>query len=231
ITAAPAGSTIVINGTCVGNFTAAKTLILMGGSPGATLNGNATGPVIAQTTNDLLTIDHLRITNGFDGIFSIVTGSDVTLKSATVTGNSVAGVGIYNGDDHTVTLLSSHVDGNTGNGGIFNCCDDDNSVVATNSTVNGNSGDSGIFLCCDADIATTLTNSAVNGNSGNGGVFLISNDGLDVSITGSQMNSNSEDSGLFICCNLGISVAVTGSTVNKNSTGGGGGIFACGTGT
>ncbi len=97
---ANAGDTIVINGTCYGNFfidgstTAPIPLTLQGGSPGATLNGRGTGSTLGMYLANV-TIRNLTITNGYapegGGLFVAI--SSLTMTNVTVKGNSAGDQG------------------------------------------------------------------------------------------------------------------------------------------
>src|SRR6516162_7330601 len=60
------GGTVTVLGPlpCVGNWTVPADVTIVGGTPGATLNGNATGTVLTVTAPVTLTVRNLRITNG-----------------------------------------------------------------------------------------------------------------------------------------------------------------------
>jgi predicted outer membrane repeat protein len=113
INAAPAGSTILIKGTCVGNFVVAKRLTLKG-NPTATLDGNHAGTVVYITAARPVRLVHLRIVNGqsLQG-GGVTTFGSVTLDHVVVRGNTAqtSGGGILAAEK--VTLLSSTVVHNT----------------------------------------------------------------------------------------------------------------------
>ena len=150
ITAAASGSTIVVHGTCTGNFTVGENLTLQGSG---TLSGTGFyGPVLTINSGTV-SVNNLTIKNG-----------DNT--------SGYGGGGIFNGYG-TLSLTNSTVSGNTATydgGGIFNY----GTLTLTNSTVSGNSAafyGGGIFN----EYGLTLTNSTVSGNTatyyGGGGIF------------------------------------------------------------
>src|SRR5438093_682002 len=61
LAAAPPGATIVVQGTCVGNFTLAKDVTLRGQS-GATLDGNGSGTTLAVDSTVVAVIYRLTVT-------------------------------------------------------------------------------------------------------------------------------------------------------------------------
>ena len=95
--------TIVIYGTCYGNFTidgsSIGQLTLQGGSSGATLNGRGSGSVL-----------------------QIIDSADVTIRNLTITnGNASEGGGLYMGSATSLTMSNSTVKGNRADlgGGIY----------------------------------------------------------------------------------------------------------------
>ena len=181
ITAAAAGDTINIYGTCYGNFTVSKDLTLRGQGKNATLDGNKQGTVL-HITNGTTTVDGLKITNGAADVSSPDNGGDccvgggIAVSGATagahlvkslVTGNSATlfGGGI-DVDDGTLDLVNSTVSANTavaGSGGIDT---DFGTITATGSTIGGNTvtnGSAGGIWNFGGTV--TLNNSKVSGNS------------------------------------------------------------------
>ena len=145
LTAAAAGDTVNVWGTCVGNFALAKDVTLQGKGKGATLDGNQTGRVLNITTGTTATIRDLTITNGRrDGL----------------------GGGIYVRPDATVMLVDSAVTNNTGGaksigGGIE--ADEGSNLTLIRSVVSGNSAGSSGGI--DIFFATVrLIDSRVTGN-------------------------------------------------------------------
>ena len=193
IYSAPAGSTLLVSGTCTGNsfgnFYINKDLTLTGpaildGSayPTTTLNVAAGNVVL----NNLVIQDGVGISNIGGGIWN---SGQLTLNHSTVTHNTTGEAGgVFNVGQ--LTLNNSSVSDNTatnGTGGIFNCggnpgfehyglCTGAPSLILNNSTVSNNvggSGGDGGGIDNDLQAALTLNNSTVSGNStagsGNGG--------------------------------------------------------------
>ena len=212
IAAAPPGGTLVIRGTCVGNFVIDKDLTLKGGRPKATLDARGSGTVLTipaanRSTGATVRILSVGIRGGNPA--GIENWGRLTLESSTVRGNS--GVGIVNNGDFggtTVDLLRSAVSGNTGDG---------------ISSVWGH---------------LTLRNSSVSGNTGNGlhgfdGLFelyhsRVSRNGGSGIVAGGQATFTFDHSTVSGNKGRGIrvengSVIVVDSTVSNNK---GGGIYS-----
>src|SRR5436190_13298994 len=64
INAVPSGSTILIEGTCRGNFVITGKSLTLKGNPSGTIDGMETGHAIEVTTNNALRLAHLTITGG-----------------------------------------------------------------------------------------------------------------------------------------------------------------------
>jgi hypothetical protein len=214
--AAP-GSTIIIIGTCTGNFTVSKNLTILGqqnglGSP-PTLDGTGfSGTVLTVPAGVNANVTSLVITNGSNG--GIANSGTLTLTSSTVAKNSrpfhTAGGGIYNDMGGTLTLTKSTVIGNTADdaGGIFSL----GTATLMSSSVSGNSatGD-------DAHGGT-------GGGISNGGTLLIKGSST---ITGNSAATNPNNEGLGGgIANFGTMTLQDDSTVASNSASlQGGGIF------
>jgi hypothetical protein len=130
IDAAPAGSTLKIKGTCVGQFTVAKNLTLAG-NPKATLDGNGAGRPLTIAGTPTVALVDLRVTGG------LISGTDafgggihhagglLTLRRTVVAGNvadatgagvrDARGGGIYSAAG-TIRLYNSTVSGNEARG-------------------------------------------------------------------------------------------------------------------
>lgn len=225
INGAAAGSTLLVDGTCTGNFYIDKDLTLSGpaildggGIPttfGATLNV-AAGTVVL---NDLTIQDGVGIFGLGGGLWN---GGNLTLNGSIVTNNTAAFAGgVFN--DGQLTLNGSSVSHNTattyGGGGIFNCAASlhdfglctgpPGSLTLNNSNVTDNvaagSGDGGGILN-DVQAAMTLDRSTVSGNT--------------AATTGGGINNDAQGS-----------MTLTNSSVSGNTAGSGGGIFNNGTAT
>ena len=239
ITAANPGDTIQVKGTCVGNFTVAKDLNLLGkptkAAPSPTLAGPGTGAVLSV---------------GIPGQF--IPGLDVTLTGLTITGGRVVdavGAGIRNLGN--LTLTSSSVTGNStvssgGGGGIYSAI---GTLTLISSSVTGNSAiaGGGIYL---ASGSLTLTSTSVTANSaydpgiytcgacGGGGGIAVSVG--TVSLNGSSSVSGNaavrdgggiyKDSASTLTLNDSSSVSGNRADFDDNGIGTGGGVYGCVTG-
>ncbi len=193
INSAPAGSTLLVKGTCTGNFYIVNDLTLSGpaildggGVPttfGATLN------VIAGTVvlNNVIIQDGVGIDSLGGGLWN---SGQLTLNNSTVTHNTAFAIGgVFNMGQ--LTLNHSKVSHNTSTnqgGGIFNCganpsfqayglCTGAPGSLTLNSSIVSNnvagSGGDGGGIWNDPQAVVTLNFSSVSGNStgssGNGG--------------------------------------------------------------
>src|SRR5207302_795284 len=126
IDSAPAGATIRVTGTCIGNFVIAKDLSLVGAGAGATLDGNDTGRVVyipdGTSATTTIVLEKLTFTNG-------------TINPPC--GCGPYGPGIYNGGAN-LTVKGSTVTNNTGQinqgGGIYSY----GTLLVKNSTITAN---------------------------------------------------------------------------------------------
>jgi nitrous oxidase accessory protein NosD len=117
IDSAPGGSTLLITGTCIGNFILDKNLTLKG-NPSATLDGNDSGTTLTAPSTHTVHLIALRITGG-----SASTGAGInragagtralTLNGVTVSGNVASGTTAQGGgifiDGGSLVLTNSHV--------------------------------------------------------------------------------------------------------------------------
>jgi hypothetical protein len=180
ITAANAGDTINIWGTCIGNFEVGKNLTLKGQGRNATLDGGGAGTVL-HITAGTTTVDGLKITNGVVSVYSpenadccvgggiAVSGptAGVRVLNSLVTGNSASlfGGGI-DVDEGTLDLVNSTVSANTAVGGSGGIDTDFGTITLTGSTVSGNTvttGSAGGIWNFGG--TATLNNSTIRGNS------------------------------------------------------------------
>ncbi|MER6736507.1 hypothetical protein [Streptomyces puniciscabiei] len=189
IDSAPPGSTLLVFGTCTGNFTISKNLTLIG--YGATLDGNNSGPVVTVTPGVQAQLTTLTITHGrgpgvgFGGggiqnLFGTVTldHSTVVDNTAPVEDGGGASSGGFGGGiantAGTVTLHHSTVRDNTAqNSGGGIATGGGGTMVLDHSTVSGNSSQEGGGIFNDGD-TVTLNGSAVHHNSATfdgGGIY------------------------------------------------------------
>lgn len=181
ITAAGAGDTLVISGTCVGNFIVNNKLTLSG-MPGATLDGGSVATTL--TTNATkVKVTGLLITGGVDSTMSfggggILNFGTLSISHSTVSGNSAplsggAGGGIANTGTGILTISSSTLSGNSANsagGGIIN----EGTLTISGSTLDGNSAQSGGGIYNDGVLSmSTSTMSTNDASLFGGGIFNI----------------------------------------------------------
>jgi predicted outer membrane repeat protein len=217
INGAPAGSTLVVSGTCHGPIAIHKNLTLKG-HPGATLDGDQLGSTVTISGATLVHLTSLTVTGGYatagGGIQQQL--GRLVLLHVTVTGNqaggdsSVRGGGVYS--TGTLSLVDSSVVDNAvfagdsvktsvGGGGIYTV----GPLAITRSTVSGNtatatsSGDNASAAA--AGVASTgplvqITSSHVDGNR---------------ATSSADQQSSAEAGGMFVLAPSGH-VAITGST-------------------
>jgi len=251
INAATAGSTLLVDGTCTGNFYIDKALTLSGPAIldgggiqttfGATLNV-AAGTVVL---NDLTIQDGVGIDGLGGGIWN---GGRLTLNRSTVTNNHASGVGgIFNFGQLTLnrSTVSHNTSTNGGTGGIFNCAASlhtfglckgaPGNLTLNESTVSdnvGGSGDGGGILN-DGQAILTLNRSAVSGNSTGNNGGGIENNGT-ATLNGSTVSGNTAGHTGGGVDNNGTAMFDKSTISNNSSTGGlalwsgGGGIHNTG---
>jgi fibronectin-binding autotransporter adhesin len=152
--AASAGSTLLVSGTCVGNFVLGKSLTLKG-SPHATLDGNQTG--ITLTINGITTVHLIALTitrgltdgglgGGIKAAAGVLTLDHVVVEDNYAIANATFGGGIYKAAG-TLRVTSSSIVHNVADteanlpitdavgGGIYM---DHGTLTVTHSTVSDN---------------------------------------------------------------------------------------------
>jgi len=218
------GDTLVVRGTCRGNFTIHKNLILVGQH--ATLDGNNSGTVVT-ISDATVTISAITVTHGLAN--NTVVGGDIYHGN----GGGIANLG------GTVTLNRSPVTANAGvgfspaGGGIFNNVAANGSggtLILTSSPVTHNSAipgvGGGIF---NKEGTVTLNSSAVSYNSSFDAGGIDNQNGTLV-LNRSEVSYNTATNGLAggIYNNDGTlrmeSSSITGNTTKTS----GGGIFGGG---
>ena len=122
---APAGATLKVKGSCVGTFTIAKSLTLVG-SLSATLDAQQEGTTLTITGTPTVHLRRLRIVGGLSPLDGFGNGrgggishagGKLTLDAVTVTDNVAVGIhaeggGIFS-DGGPLTIGNSHIVGNT----------------------------------------------------------------------------------------------------------------------
>jgi hypothetical protein len=116
INAATGGSTLLITGTCVGNFTVDKNLTLRG-NPSATLDGNHAGTTLSIPNTHTVHLVALTITHGSAAtgagisrpLGGVLTLNRVTVRDNVASGTTFALGGGIEGGQGTLTLNASRV--------------------------------------------------------------------------------------------------------------------------
>ena len=248
------GDTIVITGTCVGNFSipgggSASSLTLVGkGTPMAILDGNHSGTVLHVDPSETVTIKNLLITNGQgSGNVSDLSntgggihneGGTVNLRNTMVSGNNAATLGGGIANDHgTLNLSGAHVNQNTASFGGIGIYNNYGTVNLNRDTqVNLNSGGNSAGGIYNYRGSVHLGNNVqVNDNSVafyGGGIFSAggSLDIATVTMSGNAQvvgNTAGQDGGGIFSVSPGGTLAISGhARVNGNvATRDGGGIF------
>ncbi len=247
----PAGSVItfapaVFNASSPQTITLTSTLelseapwpeVLQGsGANAVTISGNNAVQVVEVGSATTATISGLTISGGFAtdnpgggiGNRGMVTVTDCTIESNTVSGVLVGGGGIYNSG--TLTVTDSTIEDNSSprdGGGVFNSSAWP--AMLSDCTINGNSAGRGGGVASYGYL--TASNCTVAGNSAvvGGGVYL---DGGTMILTNSTITENSASAGGGGAFARGsgasysaTSLRVINSTVADNS---GGGIYVAG---
>jgi hypothetical protein len=232
IDAAAPSSTLLIKGTCYGNFTVDKELTLQG-DPTATLDGNSAGDTVTVSSLDRVRLSRLVITGGTSGIVH-------------TNGMSAAGLLVLNGvtvTDNTNSLIALSAVG----GGIFSrgslritgSSIVHNQLVVTNFSDDAHAEGGGIY----SEGPLTLINSAVRSNraaarataagkeaEARGGGIAVVGGSLTVErshIDGNRAVAHSSNGPAFgigggIEIDPGsasVSVSITNSTLNENAAG------------
>ena len=244
INAATPGSTLLVDGTCMGNFSIDNDLTLSGP---AILDGGGVQTTYGATLNVIagtVVLNNLVIENGvgIDGLGGgLWNGGHLTLNHSTVTHNTAFGAGgVFNMGQ--LTLNGSTVSNNTatnGEGGIENCgaslrayglCTGAPGSLTLNSSVVANnvggSGDGG-GIWNDAQAVMTLNGSIVSGNTTGGNGGGIENHGT-ATLNISTVSGNAGSSGGGIMNNG--TATLNASTVSNNSSTGGPEFFGGGGG-
>jgi hypothetical protein len=200
---APPGSTIQVDGTCVGNFNIWKGTALTVFGP-ATLDGNSAGLTLHVTGSVVLNDLTIQNGNGFGG--GLWNQGHLTMNRSIVTNNTG---GVLNGGQ--LTMSQSTVSNNTSDysGGINNCgpttfpspyqglCPTPASLVLNSSTVSGNVstlGSGGGIFNSDSHAVVTLNSSTVSGNTAGTNGGGIANNGT-ATLNSSTVSNNHSNGG------------------------------------
>ena len=232
------GGTVTVFGPlpCKGNWTVPVSVTIQGGSPGVTLNGNATGTVLTVTAAVTLTVRNLTVTNGAAadgaGIFDHFCASIVNVSNAVVAGNAATndGGGV-DAECAAVNVSGSSVSGNfAGSQGGGVALDGGSTLTLTASRLNANTAaDSGGGSYAEGASTVKAINSTVAGNSA--GSDHVNNDdgggiwsgGSTVILTGATVSGNAADDGGGLNIDFGSTLVATGSTISDNTADGRGG--------
>ena len=221
---APPGSTIQVDGTCVGNFNMWKGTALTVDGP-ATLDGNGAGLTLQVTGTVVLNDLTIQNGNGFGG--GLWNQGHLTMNRSIVTNNTG---GVLNGGQ--LTMSQSTVSNNTTDysGGINNCgpmtfpspyqglCPTPASLVLNRSTVSGNVatiGSGGGIFNSDSQAVVTLNSSTVSGNTAGHNGGGIANNGT--ATLNSSTVSNNHSTGGANFWSGGGGIYNTGPTTLNNS--------------
>ena len=238
INSAAAGSTLLVDGTCTGNFYINKNLTLSGP---AILDGGGVPTQYGAALNVMtgtVVLNNLVIENGV-GIDSLGGGlwndGQLTLNHSTVTHNTAYSVGgIFNMGQLTLngSTVSKNTATNGSGGGIFNCGANPGfqayglctgapgSLTLNYSIVSNNVGGSsdGGGILNDAQAVVTLNGSIVSGNTTGGNGGGIENHGT-ATLNFSTVLGNAGSSGGGIM-NNGTATLNESAVSNNSSTGG-----------
>ena len=241
---APAGSTLKISGTCLGQFVIDKDLTLAGawgrwGKPGATLDGNEMGSVLTIESGATVVIKHLKITGGnaTDADGGIFNHGTLTLKHVHVVDNEAPeGAGIQNGDDDVdndarLTLIASVVRGNTAEddgGGIDN---DFTATLRFSRVVNNTSGDIAGGIESEGTLTLKFSH-VINNYAENQGGGIVTGEGGETTLFVSKVvrNQTGGDGGGIMFEEGGTLTLIKTLVYRNTAAGDGGGIFLTGGG-
>ncbi|GGV27204.1 hypothetical protein GCM10010260_79560 [Streptomyces filipinensis] len=199
---APSGSTIVVTGVCVGQFTiAGKNLTLVGSGSGATLDGGQAGRTLTKFgPGNTVQLNNLTVAHGVDPNFGggiINYEGTLSLTRVTVRQNVAPdGGGIFNGG--TLVVSGSVVrDNSSGSapqgtgGGIFN--NNPGTATVVNSLIQHNTvsgtGSAGGGLYESVNSSVTLNRTTVQNNSAEFGGGLFSHSTMTVNHSTVQSNA------------------------------------------
>ena len=117
IDTASSGSTLLISGTCYGNFSIVGKSLMLKGDPSATLDGAGAGRTLIVPGTDTLHLKNLTVTGGAqvsEGA-GLLSDGPVFLYKVTVTGNQVSSTDTADGGGvsaSSLTIVSSKITSN-----------------------------------------------------------------------------------------------------------------------
>jgi hypothetical protein len=231
INTAPVGATLLVDGTCTGNFFIRGDLTISGP---AVLDGGGIGTALDVAAGTVV-LNDLTIQNGvgnfgFGG--GLWNGGQLTLNRSTVTSNHATnyGGGVFNFGQLTLngSTVSHNTDTNgvySSGGGIFNCATSlrpflctgaPGSLILNHSTVSDNvAGADGAGILNDSQAIMTLNSSIVSGNTAGHNGGGIENNGT-ASLIRSIISNNSSTGGSERWSGGG-GISTTGPTTLNNS--------------
>ncbi|MFL5796628.1 MAG: choice-of-anchor Q domain-containing protein [Actinomycetota bacterium] len=223
INGATPGSTLLLKGTCVGNFVVDRNLTLKA-SPAATLDGDQQGTTLTVIGSPSVHLAGLVVTGGFatnGGGIDQTSGGKLTLDHVTVTGNQAGGgPTVFGGGittTGTLTVVSSSIVGNLAFAG------DSVDTVAAAAGIYAKGPTTVTSSTVSSNVATA-TSSGGQASAVAGGLLV---QGAPLQLTSSHVDHNrvtaSTDSdianveaGGIDDLSAGFAVSITGSTVNGN---------------
>jgi hypothetical protein len=221
INAASPGDTLLIRGTCVGNFTVAKDLNFQGQKAHPTIAGGSasTAPVLELGPVLAITITGLTITGGAgDGIRTMFgMFGHISLVDSSVTDNAQSGIRMEPYSSTMLTMDRSTVSGNVG-GGIV--CYGQVAEISR-SVIRGNA-QRGILNACDMSVSDTVIRDNTGGGIWNASTLVGRG---QLTLVRSEVIGNASDgSGGGIYSQY--QATIIDSVVRNNGAGGnGGGVF------
>jgi hypothetical protein len=240
---AASGDTLVVSGTCAGNFTIENKDLTLLGSGHAVLDAQHNGTALSVpfvepiTVLPVVTVANFSIINGTSSGISAGAFTTLTLKDDVVTGNSASGPGFFGvgggvDAETTATLIVdntviTHNSAAVNGGGIgtpFERISSRGSLTVNDSTISGNSAAPGLGGGIgeqEGGPPLALHNTTVRGNSG-GGINALGSFG-PVTLDQSAVIGNTGGAGLLGAASLGMTLQES-RVIGNTSSGDGGGI-------
>ena len=219
--AAAPGDTILVSGTCVGNFTIDRSLVVTGRGGSATLDGGGAGATVTIVSHPALPVEpavdliDLKVTGGAPGIMLPSPEHLVlTIDRTSLSDNPGGGLLLDAGFHSRVTVHGSTVRGNGAFG--VDLHGSPSSVVLDETTVRDTAGDG---VIADFDSLLTIRHSEIRGSAGAGIRF----ESASVDIEDSTVRGNA--GGGIVSGTYRLYLQVARSRIGDNtSAGDGGGI-------